>query len=391
MKNIFKYILPICLSLITMGAAAQAAPAADAAATVAEEVAPYSPYQDPVFYGLLLVVVVLLIFILQLQRVFAGVAKSYAKNKSNGTFPMIISLIALTQLPNMASAAGQQAQFLHDGFGSNAINALMFIILVEIAVVLYYVRLIRLFFSKEETIAAGATMAEAKIVPSFWDKFNASVEIEKEAAILTDHDYDGIQELDNSLPPWWKYGFYFTIIWSVFYLGYFHVTKAGPLSDGEYKNEMAAAEVEMAEYRKKAANLVDETTVVLLTEAGDLAKGKATFDAQCVACHGASGEGKVGPNLTDKYWKHGGDIKDLFKTVKLGVSGTGMKSWKSDLSPMAIAQVTSYILTLQGTNPAGAKAPEGDLYEPGAAAAPADTTATASPADTTIVGSKTVK
>ena len=130
MKNIFKYILPICLSLISMGAVAQAAPAADAAAAVAEEAAPYSPYQDPVFYGLLLVVIVLLIFILQLQRVFAGVAKSYAKNKSNGTFPMIISLIALTQLPNMASAAGQQAQFLHEGFGSNAINALMFIILV---------------------------------------------------------------------------------------------------------------------------------------------------------------------------------------------------------------------------------------------------------------------
>jgi cytochrome c oxidase cbb3-type subunit 3 len=123
--------------------------------------------------------------------------------------------------------------------------------------------------------------------------------------------------------------------------------------------------------------------VVLLTEASDIAKGKATFEAQCVTCHGASGEGKVGPNLTDKYWKHGGDIKDLFKTVKLGVSGTGMKSWKSDLSPMAIAQVTSYILTLQGTNPAGGKAPEGDLYVPKAAAAPADTTVTAAPADTT--------
>ena len=143
MKNIFKYFLPICLSLIAMGAAAQAAPAA---AAVPAEAAPYSPYQDPVFYGLLLVVVVLLIFILQLQRVFAGVANGFAKNKSNSIFPMIICLISLTQLPSMASAANEQAQFLHDGFGSNAINALMFIILVEIAVVLYYVRLIRLFF-----------------------------------------------------------------------------------------------------------------------------------------------------------------------------------------------------------------------------------------------------
>ena len=386
MKNIFKYFLPICLSLIAMGAAAQAAPAAAAAPA---EAAPYSPYQDPVFYGLLLVVIVLLIFILQLQRVFAGVANGFAKNKSNSIFPMIICLISLTQLPSMASAANEQAQFLHDGFGSNAINALMFIILVEIAVVLYYVRLIRLFFIKEEPIAAREIIVEAKVVPSFWDKFNASVEIEKEAAILTDHDYDGIQELDNSLPPWWKYGFYFTIIWAVLYLGYFHVTKTGPLSDGEYKNQMAEGEIQMAEYRKKAANLVDETTVILLTDAGELAKGKAIFESQCVTCHGPNGEGKVGPNMTDKYWKHGGDIKDLFKTVKLGVSGTGMKSWKSDLSPMAMAQVTSYILTLQGTNPAGGKAPEGTLYEPSAAAAPIDTTA--SPADTTMVGSTTAK
>jgi cytochrome c oxidase cbb3-type subunit 3 len=379
MKNIFKYFLPICLSLIAMGAGAQAAPAAAAAPA---EAAQYSPYQDPVFYGLLLVVIVLLIFILQLQRVFAGVANGFAKNKSNSIFPMIICLITLTQLPNIASAANEQAQFLHDGFGSNAINALMFIVLIEIAVVLYYVRLIRLFFIKEEPIAAGETIVEAKVVPSFWDKLNASVEIEKEAAILTDHDYDGIQELDNSLPPWWKYGFYFTIIWAVLYLGYFHVTKTGPLSDGEYKNQMAEAEIQMAEYRKKAANLVDETTVVLLTDAGELAKGKAIFESQCVTCHGASGEGKVGPNMTDKYWKHGGDIKDLFKTVKLGVSGTGMKSWKSDLSPVAMAQVTSYILTLQGTNPVGGKAPEGPLYEPGA---------TVSPADSNIVISKTAK
>jgi len=154
---------------------------------------------------------------------------------------------------------------------------------------------------------------------------------------------------------------------------------------------MAQAEIQMAEYRKKAANLVDETTVVLLTDAGEIAKGKATFESQCVTCHGASGEGKVGPNLTDKYWKHGGDIKDLFKTVKLGVSGTGMKSWKSDLSPMTIAQVTSYILTLQGTNPAGGKAPEGDLYVPKVVTAATDTTTSASPADTTKVVSAPVK
>ena len=126
---------------------------------------------------------------------------------------------------------------------------------------------------------------------------------------------------------------------------------------------MADAEKQMEEYRKNAKNLVDETTVVLLISSDDLKAGSALFAANCVSCHGASAEGKIGPNLTDQYWKHGGDIKDLFKTVKLGVTGTGMKSWKTDLSAMQMAQVTSYILSLQGTNPANAKAPEGPLYQ----------------------------
>jgi len=177
MKNIFKYFLPIFLSLITMAAAVQAAP-------VPVYVSSYLPYQDSFFYGLLLVVIVLLIFILQLQRVFAGVANGFAKNKSNSFLPMLICFISLTQLPNMASAANEQAQFLHDGFGSNAINALMFIILVEIAVVLYYVRLIRLFFIKEEPIAVGATMAEAKVVPSFWINSTRQLRLKRKQQFL---------------------------------------------------------------------------------------------------------------------------------------------------------------------------------------------------------------
>ena len=192
---------------------------------------------------------------------------------------------------------------------------------------------------------------------------------------MTDHDYDGIRELDNALPPWWKYGFYFTIVWGIVYLIYFHMS-SGPSSAQEYQNQMADAQRQIEEYRKNAKNLVDETNVVLLTDASELQSGAAIFQANCVSCHGASAEGKIGPNLTDQYWKHGGDIKDLFKTVKLGVSGTGMKSWKSDLSASQIAQVTSYILSLQGTNPANAKAPEGDLYVPAGAAA-SDSTATA--------------
>lgn len=350
------------------------------------EAAQYSPYSDPVFYALCALAFVLLVFILQLQRVFSGVARNYARgeNKGTGLFTVIL-ILAMTQFPTSSFAADEpQATFLHEGFGSNAFNALFFLIIVEVAVVLYYVRLIRLFLIKNEIPATAAV--KAVVQPSFLDRFNKSVAIEKEAAIMTDHDYDGIRELDNSLPPWWKYGFYLTIIWAFGYLIHFHVTKTGPLMEQEYKNQLAQAEVEMEEYRKKASNLVDETNVVLLTDASDLDKGKATFNNFCVTCHGSFGEGKVGPNLTDPYWKHGGDIKDLFKTVKLGVSGTGMKSWKSDLSPSAIAEVSSYILSLQGTNPAGAKAPEGELYQPNATAI-TDSTAVAeaiAPADSTV-------
>jgi cytochrome c oxidase cbb3-type subunit 3 len=197
----------------------------------------------------------------------------------------------------------------------------------------------------------------------FWDKVNKSIDIEEEASVMTDHEYDGIRELDNALPPWWKYGFYMTIVWSIIYLFHYHVTATGPSSLKEYEIQLADAEKQMEEYRKNAKNLVDEKTVVVLSAPADLENGKNIFMTNCTSCHGNSGEGKIGPNLTDNYWKHGGTINDLFKTIKLGVSGTGMKSWKSDLGAMEIAQVSSYILTLKGSNPANAKAAEGILVE----------------------------
>jgi len=362
-----------------------AAPAAEATAKAVR----YSPYTDPVFYALCMVVVVLLIFILQLQRVFSSVAKSFGKGGKYLSLLLIIASSFLLPETSFAADAAtatkvaeEQVPFLHHGFGSNAMNALFVLIIFELIVVVYYVRLIRLFVVKEEEEVYSPEAIKAK--PSFWEKFNQSVAIEKEEAILTDHNYDGIHELDNALPPWWKYGFYFTIVWAFGYIIYYHVTKSAPLQLGEYQDQLTLAETQMAEYRAKSANLVDETNVKLL--AGDaLGKGKATFESLCVTCHGASGEGKVGPNLTDAYWKHGGDIKDLFKVVKYGVSGTGMKSWKSELSPSQIAEVTSYILSLQGTNPANAKAPEGDLYTPTAAG---DSTATATPDSTATAAVK---
>ncbi|HRD39869.1 MAG TPA: c-type cytochrome, partial [Bacteroidia bacterium] len=150
---------------------------------------------------------------------------------------------------------------------------------------------------------------------------------------------------------------------AVFYLIHYHISGTGDLQEAEYNMEIAKAKAEVEAYMKTAANNVDETTVKMLDGASDLESGKQVYQANCAACHGKLGEGGVGPNFADEYWIHGGSIQDIFKTVKYGFADKGMKAWKEDLSPMQIAQVTSFIRTLKGTNPPNGKAPQGDLYK----------------------------
>lgn len=185
---------------------------------------------------------------------------------------------------------------------------------------------------------------------------------ESEGEILLDHDYDGIQELDNDLPPWWKYGFYASIVAAFAYMAYYHIFD-GISQKEEYQIEMAEAQLAVEEYKKNAPDLVDASSVILLTEASDLAAGNKIFNEKCVACHRADGGGGIGPNLTDEYWISGGDIGSIFNTISEGGRpGKGMISWKQDLKPVEMAQVGSYILSLQGTNPPDPKAPDGDLW-----------------------------
>ncbi|TXG35225.1 cbb3-type cytochrome c oxidase N-terminal domain-containing protein [Seonamhaeicola maritimus] len=202
--------------------------------------------------------------------------------------------------------------------------------------------------------------------------------IEEEGEIILDHNYDGIKELDNNLPPWWLYGFYITIVFAAVYLLRYHVFDAGGQFD-ELETELADAKAAIEEYKKTAKDLVDINTVTLLTEAGDLNAGKDIFNTNCVACHMADGGGGIGPNLTDENWILGGGIKNVFKTVSEGGrSGKGMIAWKSQLKPSQIAQVSSYLLSLQGTTPANPKGPEGDVWvdESAETEAPAETETT---------------
>ncbi|WP_066225564.1 cbb3-type cytochrome c oxidase N-terminal domain-containing protein [Formosa haliotis] len=186
--------------------------------------------------------------------------------------------------------------------------------------------------------------------------------IAQENEIILDHNYDGIRELDNSLPPWWKYAFYISIVFAIVYLLKYEVFNGDSQID-EYETELAEAKIAIAEYKKTAKDLVDADSVTLLTDKSDLSAGKAIFQANCVACHMADGGGGIGPNLTDDHWIIGGGIKHVFHTISEGGrAGKGMIAWKQSLKPAEIAQVASYVLSLQGTTPANPKEAEGEVW-----------------------------
>lgn len=195
---------------------------------------------------------------------------------------------------------------------------------------------------------------------SWWEKFKGLKPIEKESELALDHSYDGIVELDNPTPPWFMYLFYITIIFGGIYLFYYHLSPNNSLSqDEEYTTEVAIAEKEKEAYMKKFANAINADNVKVLTAKADLDEGASIYATNCVACHGDKGQGGVGPNLTDKFWIHGGSIKSLFTTITNGVPEKGMIAWNKTLNPMQIQKVSSFIVSLQGTNPPGAKEPQG--------------------------------
>ncbi|HEY8971260.1 MAG TPA: cbb3-type cytochrome c oxidase N-terminal domain-containing protein, partial [Puia sp.] len=234
-----------------------------------------------------------------------------------------------------------------NGVSDTAFYFISGVIILEVLILLtllYNVRLVLSIHKKAKAAAEGKTAAApAKPRVSWWAKANSFKPIAEEADLDLGHDYDGIRELDNRLPPWWLYGFYCTIIFACVYLWRYHVSHTAPLSGQEYAISVQQADIAKAEYLKKAANLVDETTVKRLTSTDELAAGQKIIETTCFACHGKSGEGGVGPNLTDEYWLHGGSIQDVFKTIKYGWPDKGMKSWKDDFSPSQIAEIASYV------------------------------------------------
>lgn len=199
-----------------------------------------------------------------------------------------------------------------------------------------------------------------KSKPGIWIKLLGLRPIEEEKDIMMEHQFDGITELDNPTPAWFMVLFYGTIAFAFGYMMYFHVLNIGPLQDEEYAIEMQAAEQEKKIRLANSANNIDESSVKVDLSPAIISAGKALYSANCIACHGDAGQGTVGPNLTDEYWLHGGEVGDVFKTIKYGVPAKGMISWEKTLNPKQISEVSNYIISLKGSNPPNAKAPQGN-------------------------------
>jgi cytochrome c oxidase cbb3-type subunit 3 len=337
--------------------------------------------------GLFLVMAVVIFILLLVIVGLAEVVKAAAthqrrreKGDGNGKILSAILVLALagTQL-NAQDAVVPPAEavtppFDYWGLGAQMFWVLLVCIMFELIIIIMLYRT-AMNLLRVEAVKSGKP-APAFTESSLMKSITGSQTPEEEAAIMMDHEYDGIRELDNNLPLWWKYGFYVTIIVAVIYLFNYHVLETGLSSKEEFEKEVAEGDAEVAEYKKNNAQEVDESTVVMLIDAASLGAGKSIYTENCAPCHAAEGQGLVGPNLTDDYWLHKGGIADVFKSIKYGWADKGMKSWEKDLNALEMQQVASYILSLRGTNPPNPKAKEGELYvTEGGAAGTADSLA----------------
>jgi cytochrome c oxidase cbb3-type subunit 3 len=340
---------------------------------------------------MVVIALILVVVIWLLSNVLKMMAKKVVEAaKSNKTLVTLFMLVAANlfsktsmaqdQAVNVADTTKAANPFAYGGMSETTFWSLSSVLILELLVVFLLVYFINNLWKALHPVAAKAkTEKGASWFAKTWNVldqkfFTKATPIEKEADILLDHDYDGIKELDNALPPWWKYGFYITIFIAVIYIFKYEIWHTGPNPTEEYTTEMNEAKAQTDAFLANMKENVDEKSVTMSDAAG-IAAGKISFEKTCVACHMATGGGGVGPNLTDDYWLHGGNIKDIFKTIKYGYPDKGMQAWESTYSPVQIQQLASYIKSLKGTNPPNAKAAQGDLYKEEATAAVSDSAA----------------
>lgn len=360
--KIKKWLLLLLFAFIITNVNAQAI-AQNAAISVTPSI-----WDSPLFWVFAFAILGLLLVIIAIGGVLVGLVNNKISKQFQKTIPVIFFFFILgigsSQAQTVSSTvAPNPITQIAGALDPTTIMILMLVVAIELFVILYLFAILQ-----KMLIALGyKTKAESKwTYAAIMRRMTKAIPLDREAEVATDHNYDGIIELDNSLPPWWVYMFYGTIIFAITYMIYFTYFD-GPTQQMEYDTEVAQAIQKKNEFLKKTAALVDETSVLILTDATALAKGKSGYITKCAACHGMNGEGLVGPNLTDDYWIHGGGIKDIFKTIKYGWPEKGMISWESQITPMEMQQISSFIITIKGTNPANPKAPQGIIYvEPAA-------------------------
>jgi cytochrome c oxidase cbb3-type subunit 3 len=324
---------------------------------------------NPLTVIMIIVMVLLVIFIGILASILVGAAdvKRRKRKQAKAAISAHVHLLILALFVPAGSLFAQDAPATTavvttiGGMSASTFYVMAVVIFLELAVILTMLINIRALIKTERgeimLIADENAVESMKSRVSWWDRFNKLRPVSQESELDLGHEYDGIRELNNRLPPWWIYGFYLSIIFAGVYLWRFHVTHRGPSSKEEYEISVAKAEQKTKAYLAAKGEAVDENTVTLLTAPAELEEGKIIFMKSCASCHLESGGGSVGPNLTDDYWMHGNDIKSVFKTIRYGINA--MPQWQNSYSNKQIAQVTSYIKSLRGTNPPNAKAPQG--------------------------------
>jgi cytochrome c oxidase cbb3-type subunit 3 len=349
-------------------------------AATAEKAAPSSSYNQ--LEIIMVAMIALLIFVIWgLGQVLVVLGHQVIEKNKNATKTLTLLLVTSLLFASQTSSAQDivkaetvKAVTNYGGLSPTAFYILVFVLVTEVIAILFLTFSIRRF--SVELLPQKKLKAPVKknSFREWWrrldKKLTRAVPIEKEADVMLDHDYDGIRELDNPLPPWWKYGFYITIVIAFIYLLNFHVLGYGKSPTEEYNAEMNKAKIEKKAYEANNKDKIDENNVPMADAAG-LAIAKEIFTTKCFACHGKLGEGGAGPNLTDNYWLHKGSLNDIYRSIKNGYPDKGMQSWATVYTPKEMSYLASYVKTLHGTNPPNAKAPQGDLYVDGSTTAPA--------------------
>ncbi len=345
-------------------------------AAMSQEITATNTDSSNLLEGLLVISAIVLVFVIWiLSQVLLALSRSILKKRKGEA--VLKSMLLLLSSSMIAGSVSAQSNYIISGLnddksygGMQAIQfySLATVVGIELLVILFLAFMVRRAFRDLSGQADEALAKERKPLAmiSFWktiDKkwMTRAVPVEKEADILLDHDYDGIRELDNALPPWWKYGFYITIIIAFMYIFYFHFMGIGLNPTQEYAAEMEEGRLQEETYKAKTKDLIDENNIRMSDLTG-VESGKSIFISTCVPCHGSKGEGGIGPNLTDEYWIHGGSMNNIYNTIKIGYPEKGMQSWQAMFNPVQMQNLASFVKSLKGTNPPNGKSPQGVIY-----------------------------